>query len=275
MTRIACQQLAPVVGDFTGNVERATAAITEAIAGGAEVVVLPELCTSGYMFTDTAEAEALAIGREDPLLERWRQISEQNGTVIAAGFCELGEDGTVYNSAVLFPGGVREPVFYRKLHLWDKEKLVFEPGSELPPIVESAVGIVSMVVCYDLEFPELTRGIAIAGTQLLLVPTNWPLMERPEGERPGEVVIAMATARGNRMAVACADRAGVERGQAWTQGTAIVNADGWVVASSHDPGMVSADVDLDVALDKNWTDHAHIVNDRRPELYGALTARRS
>jgi 5-aminopentanamidase len=273
MTRVACQQLAPVIGDLEGNFARADAAITEAIAAGAEVVVLPELCTSGYMFDDTAEARQLSIGRDHPLLERWRQHSAQTDVVIAAGFCELGDDGKVYNSAVLYPGGEREPVFYRKLHLWDREKLVFEPGSELPPIVDSAVGKVSIVVCYDLEFPELTRGIALAGAQLLLVPTNWPLMERPPGERPGEVVIAMATARGNRMALACADRAGVERGQAWTQGTSVISADGWVLAAGHEPGMVLADLDLELALDKRWTEYAHIVDDRRPELYGWVTAR--
>ena len=72
------------------------------------------------------------------------------------------------------------------------------------------------------EFPELTRSLALAGTQLLLVPTNWPLVPRPEGERPPEVVIGMAAARVNRMAVACADRVGLERGQDWTGGTTIV-----------------------------------------------------
>ncbi len=272
MTLIASQQLAPTVGDPAGNAEICRAAIAQALNAGAQVVVLPELALSGYMFRDAAEARALAITRDDPLLEEWHELSRASGAVIAGGFCELGDDGNVYNSAVIYPGGDREPAFYRKLHLWDREKLVFTPGDELPPFVDSAVGRVSIVICYDLEFPELTRGIALGGIQLLLVPTNWPLFPRPDGERPGEVVNAMATARDSRMVVACADRAGVERGQAWTQGSAIVDADGWVAAESRDPGMVLADVDLEDALNKSLTEYADVINDRRPELYGWVTA---
>ena len=127
------------------------------------------------------------------------------------------------------------------------------------------------MICYDLEFPELTRSVALAGAQLLLVPTNWPLVPRPDGERPPEVVIAMAAARVNRMAVACADRLGTERGQEWTGGSTIIGADGWVAAESREPGLLIADVDLELALDKRLTDHADAFADRRPDLYGALT----
>lgn len=267
MTHIACHQLAPVIGDLDGNAARAEAAITGAISAGAEVVVLPELCTSGYMFKDAAEARSLGITREHPILTRWAELSAHHGTVIAAGFCELGDDGNIYNSAVLLPGAGRDAVFYRKLHLWNAERLIFTPGSELPPIVDCEAGRLSLVICYDLEFPELTRKIALAGVQLLLAPTNWPLVGRPAGERPPEVVIAQAAARQSRMAIACADRAGAERGQEWTSGTSIIGPDGWVLAESHDQGLVIADVDLDLALDKRLTRHAHIIDDRRPELY--------
>ena len=183
-------------------------------------------------------------------------------------------DGKTYNSAAVFdPTGLR--AVYRKLHLWDREKLWFEPGTEPPPVLETSVGRLSVIVCYDVEFPELTRIIALAGTQLLLVPTNWPLMDRPDGERPGEVVIAMGTARGNRMAVACADRTGVERGQPWTGCSTIIGADGWVAgekagADALSIGPVIADIDLELALDKRYTDLADVFADRRPALYGGL-----
>ncbi len=159
---------------------------------------------------------------------------------------------------------------YRKLHLWDREKLVFTAGSELPPVIDTPVGRVAVIICYDLEFPELTRTIALQGTQLLLVPTNWPLIARPDGERPAEAGIAMATARMNRMAVACADRLGTERGQEWTGGTSIVDVDGWVRAETRAPGMISAEIDLAAALDKRFTDHADAHADRRPEFYGLV-----
>jgi predicted amidohydrolase len=271
VTQVACQQLAPVLGDLAANRELALAAIREASDAGADVVVLPELITSGYMFASPEEATAVAIARDHDLLREWAAEAARANIVLAGGFCERGDDGRIYNSAAVFDAtGLR--AVYRKLHLWDREKLVFTPGSAPPPVLDTRVGRVSLIICYDLEFPELTRSVALAGTQLLLVPTNWPLVPRPETERPPEALIAMTTARVNRMAVACADRLGRERGQEWTGGTTIVGADGWVAAESRVPGLVTADVDLALALDKRLTDHADAFGDRRPELYGALTA---
>ena len=60
MTRIACAQLAPLLGDLAANLEMSTAAVAEAVSAGAQIVVLPEVVTSGWMFTDTDEARAEA-----------------------------------------------------------------------------------------------------------------------------------------------------------------------------------------------------------------------
>jgi predicted amidohydrolase len=270
MTRIACQQLAPALGDLEANRAMALAAIREAVDGGAEVVVLPELITSGYVFESAEEAASVAIGTHHEILAEWAQEAARADILLAGGFCELGEDGRVYNSAALLDGGGLRAV-YRKLHLWDREKLWFTPGSEPPPVLDTRAGRVALMICYDLEFPELTRSVALAGAQLLLVPTNWPLVPRPDGERPPEVVVAMAAARVNRMAVACADRLGTERGQKWTGGTTIVGVDGWVAAESRSAGLVAADVDLEPALTKQLTEHADAFADRRPEMYGACT----
>jgi predicted amidohydrolase len=270
-TRIACQQLAPAIGDLEANRVLCLGAIREAALGGADVVILPELATSGYMFSSTAEAAQVAITPEHELLREWASEAARGGIVLIGGFCEQGDDGHVYNSAVVYdPSGLR--ALYRKLHLWDNEHTIFTPGSAPPPVIDTPVGRIGVVICYDLEFPELTRSVALAGAQLLAVPTNWPLLPRPDGERrPSEVVIAMATARMNRMAVACCDRVGTERGQDWTGGATIVDVDGWVAAESRDPGMVIADVDLGLAIDKRLTERADVFGDRRPELYGAVT----
>ncbi len=270
MTRIACQQLQPTLLDLEANRALTRHAIQEAVAAGAEVVVLPELITSGYVFASAEEAASVAIGRDHPILAEWAAQAKSAGIVLAAGFCERGDDGRVYNSAALIdPSGLR--AVYRKLHLWDREKLVFTAGSDLPPVIDTPVGRVAVIICYDLEFPELTRTVALQATQLLLVPTNWPLMGRPDGERPAEAGIAMATARINRMAVACADRLGTERGQEWTGGTSIIDVEGWVRAETRTPGLISAEIDLAAALDKRFTDHADAHADRRPELYGRVT----
>jgi predicted amidohydrolase len=275
VTRVCAQQLDPVVGDLEGNRQLALDAIADGVDAGAEVIVLPELVTSGYMFESVEEAAEAAIAPDHEILREWADVARRHDVIIAGGFAERGEDGNTYNSAaVIDPTGLR--AVYRKLHLWDREKLWFEPGAEPPPVFETSVGRLSVIVCYDVEFPELTRIIALAGTQLLLVPTNWPLMDRPDGERPGEVVIAMGTARGNRMAVACADRTGVERGQPWTGCSTIIGADGWVAAEKAAAdalsiGPVTADIDLEIALDKRYTELADVFADRRPALYRRLS----
>ncbi len=290
MTRVVCVQLAPVLGDVAANRTLSTAAVRAAVDDGADVVVLPELVTSGYVFTDTAEAAAAAITAEDPLFADWAAEAARSprpGSVVVGGFAETGPAGTVFNSAALLDAsGVR--AVYRKTHLWDREKLLFTPGDEVPPVVDTAHGRIGVIICYDLEFPEITRSLALDGADLIAVPTNWPLVERPAGERPPEVQIAMAAARVNHVFVACADRTGTERGQRWTGGTALIDDQGWVLDTVEEhresiegaahgavPGRVvgtaAADVDLARARDKTWTALADVFADRRPELYGAVT----
>ena len=282
MTRITCVQMAPVLGDLAGNADRATAAIAAAVAAGADVVVLPELVTSGYVFESVEEVRAVAITSEHEVFARWSAAAgggAAGGTVVVAGFAEAGtaaagERGSLFNSAVVLDASGVLAV-YRKAHLWDRERLFFTPGDAEPPVVQTAHGRIGAMVCYDLEFPEWVRAPVLAGADLVAVPTNWPFFPRPDGERPGEVVNAMAAARLNRVAIACADRAGVERGQEWVRGTCVVSADGWVLAASEEAGAaVSAEVDLAASRTKALTELADVLGDRRPELYGAVVAPR-
>lgn len=272
MTRVVCQQLAPRIADLQANRELSVQAIREAVAAGADVVVLPELVTSGYVFASREEAASVAIAPEHPLFADWAAEAARGPSLVIGGFCELGDDGLLYDSAALVDrSGVR--AVYRKTHLWDREKLVFEPGRDAPPVLDTEVGRVGVLICYDLEFPEMTRSLALEGADLVAVPTNWPLVERPPGEHPPEVLIAMAAARTNRMFVACCDRTGAERGVEWTAGTTLIGASGWVLAHTSDRGPAIADVDLAEARVKTLTDRSDALGDRRPELYSALIRR--
>jgi 5-aminopentanamidase len=269
MTRIVCRQLAPRVGELGPNCERSVQAVSDAVAHGAEVVVLPELVTSGYVFESHEEAASMAITRDHELFGFWADAADR--AVVVGGFCEEGSDGLLYNSAALVDrSGVL--AVYRKVHLWDREKVVFEPGGEPPPVIETAVGRIGVLICYDLEFPEMTRMLALASAELVTVPTNWPLVERPAGEWPPEVVMAMAAARTNRIFIACCDRTGTERGQEWTAGTSVVDASGWVVATADEHGVALADIDLAETRSKRLTELADRFDDRRPDLYGAVVS---
>jgi 5-aminopentanamidase len=265
MVRIACCQIAPALGDLAANAAMIEAQIRGAVEATAEVIVLPELATSGYMFADAEEARAVALAPTGPAFEKWSAAA--GNSIVIGGFCELGDDGKLYNSAVMVDAdGVI--ACYRKTHLWDREKLIFTPGDVVPPVVKTKHGAIAVMVCYDLEFAELTRRVALDRAELIAAPVNWPLFPRPEGEHPGEVITAMSTARTNKVAIACCDRAGVERGQQWTEGTAIIDPDGWVVASAG-PGtaMAVADVDLAATHDKTLTERVDLFADRRVDLY--------
>ena len=273
MTVVAACQLSLAIGDPDGNLAAAAGAVESAAAAGAGLVVLPELCDSGYVFRDAAEARTLARPAADSAaLRQWQALAARHHTVIAGGFCELGPDGRLFNSAALVDdSGVR--AVYRKAHLWDAEKLIFTPGADAPPVVGLSLGRVSVMICYDLEFPEWVRLPALDGAQLLCAPVNWPAYPRPNGERPAEVVRVQADAAVNRMLIAVCDRIGDERGVAWVGGSVIVDADGWPLAggsASAEAATFLAECDLGTALDKAVSPHNDALGDRRPELYGRV-----
>jgi 5-aminopentanamidase len=269
MTRIVCQQLAPRTGSIEANRRLSVDAITAAVQARADVVVLPELVTSGYL-QSAQEAASMAITSADQLLREWAAAAMRGDAVVIGGFCERADDGVIYNSAAVVDGTGVIGV-YRKIHRWDREKLYFEPGSAAPTVFDTPAGRIGVLVGYDLEFPEMTRTLALAGAELIAVPANWPQVDRPAGERPPEVTIAMAAARVNRVFIACCDRTGAERGQDWTGGTTIVDENGWILATQAGVGPARCVVDLSKSHDKGLSQLSDVFGDRRPELYGAVT----
>jgi predicted amidohydrolase len=268
MTVVAACQLAPTLGDLPANRERTATAVEEAASLGAELVVLPELASSGYAFEHTAEARQSAEDLDGETLAVWTRLAAEHAIVLVAGFCERAGDDVFNSAAVIDPTGLR--AVYRKVHLWERERLVFAAGGAAPPLVETSVGRISTMVCYDLEFPEWVRIPALAGAQLLVAPVNWPASLAPKGERPAEVVRVQADAGLNRMPVVACDRVGDERGVSWVGGTVLTDADGWVVAggwSSDAEAILVADLDLAASTDKRVGDLSDIHADRRPDLY--------
>jgi predicted amidohydrolase len=274
LTRIVCRQLSPAIADLDTNIAATTAAIRESVAAGARIVLVPELALSGYMLASVEEARSVAISASHPVFAQWAAAVAPVDGVAIGGFTELGDDGRVYNSAaVVDAAGVL--AVYRKVHLWDKEKLLFTPGSSEPPVVDTPVGKIGVLICFDLEFPEFPRSLALRGAELIAAPTNWPKETVPAGERVPEVTVAMAAAYSSHVAIAACDRAGLERGQDWNAASCVVDEHGWVVATADAAGIVTADLDLSLSHDKTLSEMVDVFGDRRPELYGALTAPKS
>ena len=268
---VACCQLAPQVGELKYNRERALQAVRSAAGQGAQVVVLPELVQSGYVFADRNEALSLAETPNGETLRQWAALAAELDIVIVGGFCERTERDELYNSAALVDAdGVR--AVYRKAHLWNDEKRIFSAGGQPPPVIDTRFGRIAVMICYDLEFPEWVRLPALAGAELLCAPVNWPDGPRPLGERPAEVVRVQANASVNRLYIAACDRNGHEREVDWVGGSVIVDANGYPLAGPlHEAPagtqIIHARLDLSEARDKRISALNDVHRDRQPVLY--------
>jgi 5-aminopentanamidase len=274
-TVVAVAQLALNVGEPDANRQAARIAIAQAAIAGARLVVLPELSDSGYVFSDAGEARSLASPAASCItLREWRSLAARHDLAIAGGFCELGPDGRLYNSAAIVDASGTRAV-YRKAHLWDAEKKIFTPGDDAPPVVELPFGNIGLMICYDLEFPEWVRLAALRGADLIAVPVNWTASgsPAPPGERSGEVVSAQAAASSNGVFIAVADRCGTERGVDWLGGSVIVRRGGYPAAGpmcENRTAVLTATIDLVHARDKRISELNDLFTDRRPDLYARL-----
>lgn len=270
ITVVACCQLAPALGELAANRELTAAAVAEAAAGGASVVVLPELVSSGYVFQSRAEARACAEPPDGATVGLWARLAADYEIVIVGGFCELAGTELFNSAALVDPSGLRG--IYRKAHLWDAERLWFSAGSAPPEVIPTQFGQLAMLICYDLEFPEWVRLPALDGTQLLCAPVNWPAgpVPCPAGERPPDLVRVQADASVNRMFIAVCDRAGQERGVDWLSYSVITDVNGYLLADAAQtagPVTITAECRLTAALDKTVSPLSDMLADRRPELY--------
>ncbi len=269
--KVACCQLPTDVEAPGRSADRTRTAIARAVADGAQIIVVPELSNSGYVFRSEEEARAAAIRSDDPLLHDWAAEAAQGDAVVIGGFCELGTDGQLYNSAALVDGEGVQAV-YRKLHLWDEENLWFTPGDVAAPVVPTRHGVVGLAICYDIEFPEVARGLALEGAELIAFPTNWPHDSAPPDGRPILHSLAAITAYFNKVFVAVCDRSGTERGCEFEGGSVIAGPDGGLragPAADRGESILYADCDLDETREKRTGERNDAFADRRPGLYSA------
>jgi len=266
--RVGFVQGRPRFGRTRENLERALAL---AAPLGAELVVIPELWSSGYVFSSHAELAALAEDARRGVTARVTSAAarrERRHYVI--GFPERHR-GRFYNSAILVgPSGVK--AVYRKLHLFEREQEWFSPGDL--PLAVHRVGParVGLLICFDWRFPETARVLALLGADVIAHPSN--LVYR-NAQR-------MMTLRSfeNRVYTITANRTGTESRPAgrvpFTGRSQIVNTMGEVVASANKTDEVAraADCDLARTRDKAMSPLTHLWTSRRPEFYREIVKRR-
>lgn len=261
--RIGWVQNAPAPGARDANL----AAVEALIAGrDADLWVLPELFATGYLMADRD-----ALGRVaepvpgGPTTRFLRDLAARRRCAFVAGL-PVADGGGLFNAAVAVDAsGIR--AVYRKVHLFDTERRVFDPGTGPYPVVDLAGARVGVMICFDWRFPEPARALALAGAQVIAHPSNLVL--------PHCQAAMVTRALENRVYTVTANRVGAESvagmAVAFTGASRIVDPDGHVLSDgpADRPGADTVDVDPARADDKRVTARNDLFADRRPAAYAA------
>jgi predicted amidohydrolase len=268
--RVAVAQIEPRLAEKERNLDLCLARLEEAAAEGAKLLVLPECAIPGYVFESGDEARPFAEEIPGPSTASLEDACRRLGVHVVCGLLERDGDA-LHNAAVLVgPDGLVGS--YRKSHLpyLGVDRYV-QAGDELP-VFDTPIGRIGLEICYDLRFPEVTRTLALAGAEIVALPTNWPLAAASNAE-----LLAPARAFENRIYLLVANRVGRERSGEFCGRSQIVDPAGVRLAETDatSEALLVADVDLARARDKSIVPmpgeyEMHLFEHRRPELYGAL-----
>ncbi len=260
--RIGFIQLAPVLGDVQATIQKIDSLIHHCEIS--DILVLPELCNSGYNFNSFEEAWATAEEVENSIFIQYlKSKCKQFNLYIVSGFNEKDNEA-LYNSAILIgPKGYIGK--YRKLHLFLNEKDYFKPGNIGLPVFDIGLCKIGMLVCFDWIFPEVWRILALKGAEIICHPSNLVL----PGLAQKAVPIHALT---NRVYIITANRIGTEGDLSFTGLSTIANPKGDILAQASQikEETVIKDIDIALARDKMITHRNNVFSDRRPEEYSLL-----
>ncbi|MGY0487801.1 carbon-nitrogen hydrolase family protein [Streptomyces sp. WG-D5] len=262
--RTALLQSSGHPGSTAANLEVLDAAAGRAAAAGAGLLVAPEMFLTGYAIGD--DVARLAEPADGDAADAIAELAHRHGLAVAYGYPERDGDA-VFNSVQLISADGTRLANYRKTHLFGCfEREQFTPGEQ--PVVQAELnGLrVGLMICYDVEFPENVRAHALAGTDLLLVPTA----QMHPFQFVAESVVPVRAFE-NQMYVAYVNRVGAEGEFEFVGLSTLAGPDGVakaragrgeeLVLADADPGLLAASRKANPYLD-----------DRRPDLYGSLTS---
>ena len=233
--------------------------VTGAARQNSQVVLLPELWSTGY---DLSNAQALARENQALLPEIARLACENS--VFIGGSLLLGREGKVYNTFVFQPPTQNEPVLYSKIHLFRlmSEDRWLTPGDQLQQ-VEAPWGQTGLAICYDLRFPEMFRHYALAGSRLFLISAEWPLARIQHWQ-----ILLRARAIENQCFIAATNCTGLCGGETFGGSSAVISPWGetLVEASTGQPELHTISIDMDQV--PSVRNKIPILKDRRPDVYG-------
>ncbi|MFE4753742.1 carbon-nitrogen hydrolase family protein [Streptomyces mirabilis] len=260
--RTALLQSSGRPGSVVENLKVLDEAAGRAAAAGAGLVAAPEMFLTGYAIGD--DIARLAEPADGDWADAIAEIATRHGVAVAYGYPER-EGETVYNSAQLISADGTRLANYRKTHLFGCfERDHFTPGEQ--PVVQADLnGLrIGLMICYDVEFPENVRAHALAGTDLLVVPTA----QMHPFQFVAESVVPVRAFE-NQMYVAYVNRVGPEGEFEFVGLSTLVGPDGIArTRAGRGEELVLADADPDfLAASREANPY---LKDRRPGLYGSL-----
>ncbi len=261
--KVALAQTEPRLFDKEFNLEKAEQLIRQAALEEAAAIVFPELHLTGYLVGERAAEMAEPV--DGPSVKRVAELSLSHHIMVFMGFVEQNASGGKPYDSVFITGSQGEILgVYQKMHLYSLEKGWFSPG-EKPLVFQSRLGRVGPLICYDVEFPEAARMLALRGAQWLAVSTA--------NMKPNEHlydVVVQSRALENRVWLASANRVGREGPFEFFGRSAVSDPCGNIVAQAGgEECLLTFDIDFDQIETARRVDTDYLM-DRRPGLYADL-----
>jgi 5-aminopentanamidase len=267
-------QMDVVFAQPAANLQRMEGFAQSAVQRGARLVVFPECALTGYCFDSAAEVAAVAVTSESAEVTHLAELSRQLRIALIVGTAWRAADGTLRNAVLTFEGGQLVDVYF-KVHLpfLGMDRFVV-PGATLHQPLEIGGIKVGIHICYEGGFPEVARCLALAGADLVVLPTNWP-----PGSGVSCQVIPSCRALENRVYFLAVNRVGSEGGftfignSSWSQPS---GAEGQRLSGTEE-GLLVAEIDPQLARQKRLVIQPGVYEldrlaDRRPALYGRMIA---
>jgi len=267
MLKITLIQFTPEFGNPAHNLQQIAGLLQDVET---DVILLPELCTTGYSFLTKEEAFDAAEGPDGQSTTFFKQLAASHKAMVIAGFAEKDDD-KVYNSALIALPGC-EVKIYRKTHLFYREKQCFNKGDSgffvvQHPLIDCKVGV---MICNDWRYPEAARSLALLGADVIACPSNLV----SDVWRIGMPARALE----NKVYVAVANRCGTETRQpddgstqtlTFTGGSVLYNYTGEPIeqAGKTEEQVIALEIDPLLTRDKHFNAFNDLLEDRRPELY--------
>ncbi len=265
--RAAAVQTLARLGDYEHNIALATGFVEDAVRQGVELIVFPECMDTGYLFDSAEHCRALAETVTDgPFVLALSALARKHRVYIASGITEWDPSKEkIFNSGVMFGRTGKLVCHYQKQFLATHDQNWFSFGELGCPVVDTDLGRIGLLICFDGRIPEIFRAMAMQGAEVIVDMANFFAMDQADMWGP-------ARSYENGLWLVAATKAGYERSIYYPGGSMIVDPRGRVLSrvpyDTH--GLAVSDIDLDEAANKSIYADNDKIADRRPETYGIM-----